>query len=165
MHKLLLELGCKPSLKGFKYLQSAINYVKDNPNTYMGDVYYTVAKEYNVNWRNVERCIKQCIVVASSTSSTSKWNEVFGQTVNPDNCSVTNKEFVFALADYLKITSGPEKYWDAIITENSGMSTRTMRVSGDTYTDAFMNAMMQLDKDILPSDPTRGIIGLKPVKI
>jgi hypothetical protein len=165
MYKTLLELGCKPSLKGFKYLQSAINYVMENPDTYMGDVYYTVAQEYKIKWSCVERCMRHCIQVASSVGSASKWNSIFGYTVNPDTGSVTNKEFIFGVANHLKITKGPEKYWIVTLTENCGMSTTTMKVTGNTYTEAFTNAMMQLDADVLPSDPTRGIIGLEPVKI
>lgn len=163
MYKTLLELGCKPALKGFRYLQSAINYVMENPDTYMGDVYYTVAAEHGTKWTRVERAMRHCIFRASQTRSSTKWHRIFGNTINSDG-SVTNKEFIFTLADHCKVQISPQKYWIATLTENGGTSTRTMRVLGNTYTEAFMNAMMELDHNVLPSDPTRGIIGLEPLK-
>jgi hypothetical protein len=165
MYKTLLELGCKPALKGFKYLQSAINYVMENPDTYMGDVYYTVAKEHKSTYSRVERAMRHCIEVASSVGSMSKWHEVFAYTIDADTGKVTNKEFVFALADRLKMSTSDVKWWVAKVTDDCCMSTYDLRVQGGTYTEAFMNALAELDKEHMTSARNKGIVGLTPLEI
>ena len=165
MYRTLIELGCKPSLKGFKYLQFAINYVKENPNTYMGDVYYTVAKHFNTTYSRCERAMRHCIEVASNVGSMNKWHEVFAYTINPQSGKVTNKEFVFALADRLKVSTSGVKWWIAKITDDCCMSTYDLRVQGATYTEAFMNALAELDKEHMTSARNKGIVGLVPLEI
>lgn len=163
MYKTLLQLGCRPSLRGFKYLQHAINYVLEHENTYIGEVYWDVAKENKSNYSKVERCIRHCIQSAALQGDMQLWEQVFGYVINKDTGCVTNKDFIWGLAEYLKYTSGDTKYWIATLTEDGGDTTWTMKVTGATYTDALMNVVKVVDKSYIMSDYKKAIMDLQPL--
>ena len=76
IEKYLLEKGFNPSLKGFDYIVSAINIIRDS-SKFKTNVtiflYPAVAKEFDVTPAKVERCIRHSIINAGLKTTNAKF--------------------------------------------------------------------------------------------
>lgn len=57
----LLDLGFKPTCKGFHYLYEAVQLTIQNPLIRMGTIYNKLAEKYNETYKLIERAIRHCI--------------------------------------------------------------------------------------------------------
>lgn len=88
----LLELGITPNLKGFKGITDAVEYIVQNDDCLMEQVYKEVSKSCKLNgYSSAERVIRHAI----SKINVKKWKEMGGQ-------GTKNSEFLFTLAFIVK---------------------------------------------------------------
>lgn len=91
----LLELGIKPSLKGFYYLVDAIEICADDRNAMIGDVYKQIAESNMSTYSRVERSVRHAITKVDFSSK-----EIV-EFLNA-NKRLTSKEFITIFALKIK---------------------------------------------------------------
>ena len=98
---ILLDIGIKPNLKGFKCLRRALLItIESEKNLKLtSDIYMQVGKEYGDSHSRVERAIRHSIETALAESQSSFAKYV--PTVK--NGKTTNGEVIAALTDYIKL--------------------------------------------------------------
>ena len=105
---LLKKLGVRPSLKGWKYLNEAVNLVIEDE-TILDSVTYRlypeIAKKYGVTPQSVERCVRHAIETAMGCAPISVIKPIFGHTIGRDY-DVTNAHFIATVAEI--ITDEPD---------------------------------------------------------
>lgn len=57
----LINLGFKPTSKGFHYLHEAVQLTINNPLIRIGTIYNKLAKKYDSKYKLIERAIRHCI--------------------------------------------------------------------------------------------------------
>lgn len=95
--KILVELGVKPSAKGFKYLKSSIKLAIEDPSSieYITKILYIkLAKQFHVSPSSFERGMRLAIKKLPDTECRSI---VFSS--NMDH--YTNKDFILHIANFL----------------------------------------------------------------
>ena len=105
--KELMNLGCDPSLRGFRYARAAIDCMikagDDAPNVKITkELYPEIAKMYSVTRTGVERDIRYMVERAFLTGKPEKAERVFGQYMTADKGVVTNKTFISVMAERLR---------------------------------------------------------------
>lgn len=100
----LKELGIRPDLDGYRYIVDAVQYMLAANNfTGLGvwNVYSAVGKKYGKSEYQVERCIRTAIERIYDTCEPDAIASVFGSRTRMDKGKLTNKEFLWTLADYI----------------------------------------------------------------
>lgn len=106
--KVLHELGIPSSIKGYTFIREAIALIYANDEMVISvtkDIYPLIAKNHNTMATRVARAIRHAIEVAWNRGDIDAIAKYFGNSINIDKSRPTNSEFMFTIADYLKITS------------------------------------------------------------
>lgn len=102
---LLNKLGIPSSSKGKKYIVDAIKYIKEHngDNVKITAMYAHIAKSHNVpKWTRIERTIRHAIGRGVLRGNWDLWVEVCGYNMDPTTGSITNKDFIYCVYDYLE---------------------------------------------------------------
>lgn len=118
IRKTLDQIGVKHSLKGYRYIISAIEKGLDDRNklNYITKVLYVeIARENDSTPSRVERAIRHAIEVAWCRGNARVINNIFGYTVSTEKCKPTNSEFIalvtdFVAMNYEEIANGTYKF-------------------------------------------------------
>lgn len=100
----LYNLGVPASVKGYRYLRSAIILAledEENISFITKLIYPTVAKKHNSTSSKVERAIRHSIDCAWRRGRPEYINSIFGNTAR--NIRPTNSEFIAALSDKIRL--------------------------------------------------------------
>lgn len=104
IRKTLDQIGVKHSLKGYRYIISAIEKGLDDRNklNYITKVLYVeIARENDSTPSRVERAIRHAIEVAWCRGNARAINSIFGYTVSAAKGKPTNSEFIALLTDFI----------------------------------------------------------------
>ena len=102
---LLHRLGVSSKYHGFDYLSVCVTTLLENESyryKTMNFLYETVAEKFNCTPRCVEKNIRTCIDRSWNKVSYNTVNEVFGSTMNYEDDSPSNREFILNLLDFFK---------------------------------------------------------------
>jgi len=105
---ILHELGIPSSIKGYTFIRDAVTIIYENNDIVISvtkDIYPTIALKYNTMASRVARAIKHAIEVAWNRGDIDVITKYFGNSVSAEKSRPTNSEFIFTIADYLKITN------------------------------------------------------------
>lgn len=101
---ILFSVGIPPHLKGFNYLEYAIDFVLSSADLYQVGcakvIYPEVAKHFNTNAHTVERNIRTALLHIPVRKVSGMLDEIYG--LSPEKYSPTSKGFICAVAVYLK---------------------------------------------------------------
>ena len=101
---ILVQMGFKNNLSGFRYVVSGLPMFAENPQqTVTKELYPTIAKEYGTTSSRVERAIRHAIELAWDRGDCDVLGDMFGYTVQRSKGKPTNSEFIALIADYLRI--------------------------------------------------------------
>lgn len=103
----LIEIGVPASLKGYRYMITAIEQVIMDEAVLEGVtkvLYPEVAKKHNSTSQRVEKAIRHAIEVAWSRNDDSRLKKVFKYSTNSGKGRPTNSEFIALLAQSVKST-------------------------------------------------------------
>lgn len=110
---LLKKLGVNPAIKGWTYLNEAIQMSVDDP-TVMENVtkvmYFTVAKKCGTTPARVERAIRHAVEQAFFIAPTEAIAAVFGNSIDPRRGKATNSQFIATLANVI-LTEPDNPIW------------------------------------------------------
>ena len=103
--KLLCDIGLPTNINGFHFIRYAIIYVYENNyiNKPMNDIYEIVSKKYDTSKENVERCIRHAIDVSWNRGDLDIIDDIFGSSVDINKSKPTNSEYIYTIADRLKM--------------------------------------------------------------
>lgn len=104
--KKLNEVGMPPSLKGYRYIITAVKEVLNNENILDGVtkiLYPKVARVHKCTPQRVEKGIRYAIELAWSRNNGSKLKEEFSYIMAPMQKRPTNSEFIAMLSQHIKI--------------------------------------------------------------
>ena len=104
IRKTLDQIGVKHSLKGYRYIISAIEKGLDDRSKldYITKVLYVeIARENDSTPSRVERAIRHAIEVAWCRGNVRAINSIFGYTVSAAKGKPTNSEFIALLTDFI----------------------------------------------------------------
>ena len=118
IRKTLDQIGVKHSLKGYRYIISAIEKGLDDRNKldYITKVLYVeIARENDSTPSRVERAIRHAIEVTWCRGNARAINSIFGYTVSAAKGKPTNSEFIalvtdFVAMNYEEIANGMYKF-------------------------------------------------------
>lgn len=104
----LKKLGIYPNLKGYGYIEEALNIASKNKDILVGGItkllYPEIAKRRNAPIQSVERCIRGAIKVGYAKGDEKFYNKIFGDTHKRKD-TPTVSEFISTVADYLTCTN------------------------------------------------------------
>ena len=104
IRKTLDQIGVKHSLKGHRYMISAIEKGLDDRSKLdriTKTLYVEIALENNDTWTRVERAIRHAIEIAWKNGNLGIINKIFGYTVSVEKGKPTNSEFIALLTDFI----------------------------------------------------------------
>lgn len=104
IRKTLDQIGVRHSLKGYRYIISAIEKALDDRSKLdriTKGLYVEIALENRDAWTRVERSIRHAIEVAWENGNTKVINKIFGYTVSAAKGKPTNSEFIALLTDFI----------------------------------------------------------------
>ena len=104
--KLLHTLGMPAHVLGYEYTREAILITlgnKDILRAITGELYPAVSKRFNTTPSRVERAIRHAVELAWDRGDLDTIQKFFGFTTSPKKGKPTNKEFISALADHLRL--------------------------------------------------------------
>ena len=104
--KLLHTLGMPTHVLGYEYAREAILITlgnKDILRAITGELYPAIAKVFNTTPSRVERAIRHAVELAWDRGDLDTIQKFFGFTTSPKKGKPTNKEFLSALADHLRL--------------------------------------------------------------
>lgn len=104
--KLLHTLGMPAHVLGYEYTREAILITlgnKDILRAITGELYPAVSKRFNTTPTRVERAIRHAVELAWDRGDLDTIQKFFGFTTSPKKGKPTNKEFLSALADHLRL--------------------------------------------------------------
>ena len=104
--KLLHTLGMPAHVLGYEYTREAILIAlgnKDILRAITGELYPAVSKVFNTTPTRVERAIRHAVELAWDRGDLDTIQKFFGFTTSPKKGKPTNKEFLSALADHLRL--------------------------------------------------------------
>ena len=108
IHEALKDLGISSSLVGHNYITHIIeglltNKYKDS-DSLCYYIYENTAKAFEGATRSsVERGIRHSVEKCFGKAPVSVIEKYFGNTVDPDTGKLTNKEFLYTLAEYIRV--------------------------------------------------------------
>ena len=98
-------IGMNKKLKGYIYSINAINYtVKQSAFTSINDIYNMVSTVCLNKPDNIERNIRYAIENTWEQGNVKEIDKLFGYTVDKEKGKPTNSEFIFLIADRIKIS-------------------------------------------------------------
>lgn len=110
---LLKKLGVNPAIKGWTYLNEAIQMSVDDP-TVMEMVtktmYPTIAKKCGTTPTRVERAIRHAVEQAFSVAPTEAISAVFSNSIDPRRGKATNSQFIATLVNVI-LTEPDNPIW------------------------------------------------------
>ena len=104
--KLLHILGMPAHVLGYEYAREAILIAlgnKDILRAITGELYPAVSQRFNTTPTRVERAIRHAVELAWDRGDLDTIQKFFGFTTSPKKGKPTNKEFLSALADHLRL--------------------------------------------------------------
>lgn len=104
IRKTLDQIGVKHSLKGYRYIISAIEKALDDRNKLnriTKTLYIEISQENNDTPSRVERVIRHAIEVTWTDGNPVAINKIFGYTVSAAKGKPTNSEFIALLTDFI----------------------------------------------------------------
>lgn len=104
--KLMHDLGMPAHVLGYEYTREAIFIAlgnKDILREMTKGLYPAVAQAFNTTPSRVERAIRHAVELAWYRGDLDTIQKFFGYTVNPEKGKPTNSEFLFAMADHLRL--------------------------------------------------------------
>lgn len=105
IQRVIMDLAVPAHIKGHPYIVRTIELLIDNPdliNHVTGELYPTIAKEFNTTASRVERAIRHAIEVAWGRGDVDVQMEYFGNTVSPSLGKPTNSEFLAQVANVIR---------------------------------------------------------------
>lgn len=105
---ILINLGIRRNIRGYRYLQIAIKMAFDDfeiIDAVTGKLYPSVAKKTGTTMDKVERSIRHAIETSRLDISPLK-DKLFGCVIDVSSVKPTNKEFIATVADYLRQKHG-----------------------------------------------------------
>lgn len=106
--KNLNRIGVPASLKGYRYMKTAIKEVLDDETVLDGVtkiLYPVVAKKHNSTPQRVEKAIRHAIEVAWARNDIDSLNENFEFSVNVGKLRPTNSEFIAVVSQKIKMNA------------------------------------------------------------
>lgn len=104
---LLLEIGIPARLNGYNFIRTALILLLENnklERIYVTkDLYPEIAKKYKTTSTSVERCIRHAIEMAWKRGNLEVLDKLFGYSISEDKGKTTNAEFLFLIADYIRL--------------------------------------------------------------
>ncbi len=102
--KLLSNLGIPSNINGFHYIRAAILKLYESEELPpISELYRVVAKRYKTSGDNVERCIRHAIDVSWIRGDLDLIDEYFGSSIDLNKAKPTNSEYLYTIADRIKI--------------------------------------------------------------
>jgi two-component system response regulator (stage 0 sporulation protein A) len=104
IRKTLDQIGVKHSLKGYRYIISAIEKALDDRNKLnriTKTLYIEISQENNDTPSRVERAIRHAIEVTWTDGNPVAINKIFGYTVSAAKGKPTNSELIALLTDFI----------------------------------------------------------------
>lgn len=101
----LIEIGIKPSLKGYSYLKEALVRCYEDGSYLCGitkRLYPELAKFFNTTASKVERAMRHAIERAWDAGDFRKQAYIFGGTIDINRGRPTNKEFLATIVEHLQ---------------------------------------------------------------
>ena len=103
IHEVLLTLGFRSNLTGYRYLAEAVAlFYKDPEQSMTKELYPAVAGKFGANGQQVERAIRGCIQDAYTKRRDELWRRYFPAGRDGRVRSVTNSHFISQVADLLR---------------------------------------------------------------
>lgn len=102
----LKEAGVPLSLKGYRCLKTAIQFVVEEPSAIeevTKFLYPETAKAYKTTSSKVERAIRHAVETAWNRGNPDLLNKLFGYTVSADCGKPTNSEFIATIAEVVRL--------------------------------------------------------------
>lgn len=111
IHKVLMDLGVPTGIMGHKYLVDAIRLAVEDPTsvrhmTKEGGTYAVVAEMNKTIPMRAERAIRHGIEEGLRRTDCDVVQKYFGGTVHLNKGKPTNREYITALAQYLRLQNG-----------------------------------------------------------
>lgn len=101
---ILTELGVPFNVMGRRYLVRAVEIVFENEKLFMTkELYPQIAKEFDSTPARAERAIRHAIESAFYNAATSVITKYFGLGAWYRKGKLTNSEFIYGLAEYLRL--------------------------------------------------------------
>ncbi|NLN18666.1 MAG: sporulation transcription factor Spo0A [Firmicutes bacterium] len=104
--QLLRRLGMPSHFLGFRYLQTAIAMVVDDPsllNHVTRSLYSEVARQHGSSWSKVERSMRHAVEATWEKGDLVAIHGLFGHAVDRDRAKPTNCAFIARLADHVRM--------------------------------------------------------------
>lgn len=103
IHEILLTLGLRSNLSGYRYLVEAVElFFKDPEQSMTKELYPAVAARFGATGQQVERAIRGCIQDAYTKRRDELWRLYFPAGRDGRVRSVTNSHFISRIADMLR---------------------------------------------------------------
>ena len=104
IYEILNELCVPFNLLGRHYLVKAVVLIKECGHASMTKVIYPqVAKEFNTSGSRVERAIRHAVECVFDNSNEEAIKKYFGFNVPQIKGKLTNSDFIYGLAEYLRL--------------------------------------------------------------
>lgn len=103
MKRTLKDLGIRSALKGYWYIRDALVYMlacDSFQSITVQTVYIAVAEKHDITWTGVERCIRKAVERMFDSCDVDKISSIFGASTRIDRGKLTNKEFLWTLAEH-----------------------------------------------------------------
>lgn len=102
----LKELGIPANLKGYRYIEYAVESLMDDIEYPITKLYKDVATKFNTKPTRAERAIRHAIELGWGRANTDFSKKMFGYSVDSNKGKPTNSEFLATVADYILMTEG-----------------------------------------------------------
>ncbi len=104
--RMLDRVGIRHNRLGFKYAEQALRKMLECNNSLpICKIYQDIAQKEQTKTNCVERCIRSAIEEAWTSNSLNKVYEIFGYSVKADKGKPTNKEFLSAMYEKLRLNT------------------------------------------------------------
>ncbi|MDD2377120.1 MAG: sporulation initiation factor Spo0A C-terminal domain-containing protein [Clostridia bacterium] len=103
---ILIKIGMPVHVKGYQYIREAIKIIVNTPevmHSVTKILYPQITKMFNTSSSNVERVIRHAIEMTWIRGDTNLQNKLFKYSNDRVRTRPTNSEFLFCLADYIRI--------------------------------------------------------------
>ncbi len=98
-------IGMDKKLKGYQYSVSAINELaQKNGFSNINNIYDLVGFSFSAKRNNVERNIRYAIENTWEQGNVNEIDKLFGYTVDREKGKPTNSEFIYLIADKIKLS-------------------------------------------------------------
>jgi two-component system response regulator (stage 0 sporulation protein A) len=118
--EVLKELGIPCNLKGYHYTKTMVGLICNSniDDVYMGGLYREVARIHNTTATRVERCIRSSVEVGLSRGDSDTWHNLLGVKYVSNKSKPTNSEFVYTLAEFVRLMCTAERSEDNACSSN-----------------------------------------------